>query len=155
VQALPSLQVTPLALAGLEQTPVEGLQVPASWHWSEAVQVTVVPPVQTPLRHVSPDVQALPSLHEVPSALLERVQPPVAGLQVDTLHWSVVVHAVEVPEQVPVEEHTSPEVQALLSSQALPGLMVFTQEEPEHVSVVHWLLSSHAMRVSLVEQLLS
>ena len=32
VQALPSLQDDPLALFGFEQTPVEGLQVPATWH---------------------------------------------------------------------------------------------------------------------------
>ena len=32
VQGLPSLQVEPLALAGLSQAPVCGLQVPALWH---------------------------------------------------------------------------------------------------------------------------
>jgi len=40
VQALPSLQDVPFALAGLEHWPVFGSQVPAVWHWSEAVQVT-------------------------------------------------------------------------------------------------------------------
>jgi hypothetical protein len=42
VQALPSLQVVPLAAVGLEHTPVEGLQVPATWHWSLAVHLTPV-----------------------------------------------------------------------------------------------------------------
>jgi hypothetical protein len=34
VHALPSLQALPSGLDGLEQTPVAGLHVPASWHWS-------------------------------------------------------------------------------------------------------------------------
>src|SRR5439155_97865 len=49
VQALPSLQAVPLVLAGFEHVPVAGLQVPAVWHWSEAVQTTGLLPVQTPL----------------------------------------------------------------------------------------------------------
>ncbi len=32
VQALPSLQDVPLVAMGLEQAPVDGLQVPATWH---------------------------------------------------------------------------------------------------------------------------
>ena len=32
VQALPSLQIAPLGFGGLEHTPVEVLQVPATWH---------------------------------------------------------------------------------------------------------------------------
>ena len=32
VQALPSLQAEPLALAGFEQTPVVVSHVPATWH---------------------------------------------------------------------------------------------------------------------------
>ena len=46
VQALPSLQAVPFALLGSVQTPP--LQVPTSWHWSEAVQTLPVPPVQAP-----------------------------------------------------------------------------------------------------------
>src|SRR5271166_1083056 len=40
VQALPSLHVVPLLASGLEQLPVAGLQAPAAWHWSLAVQTT-------------------------------------------------------------------------------------------------------------------
>ena len=40
VQALPSLHAVPLGLAGFEQAPVAGSQVPAVWHWSLAVQTT-------------------------------------------------------------------------------------------------------------------
>src|SRR5439155_18263672 len=42
VQALPSLQAVPSGFAGLEQAPVAGSQVPASWHWSAAAQTTGV-----------------------------------------------------------------------------------------------------------------
>jgi hypothetical protein len=48
VQALPSLQPVPLGFEGLEQTPFNVLHVPATWHWSLAVQVTGFVPVQTP-----------------------------------------------------------------------------------------------------------
>ncbi|PTL82502.1 hypothetical protein DAT35_16960 [Vitiosangium sp. GDMCC 1.1324] len=121
VQALPSLQEEPLGLAGLEQVPVAGLQVPTSWHWSEAVQVAGVPAVQVPAWQVSVRVQALPSLQEEPLGLAGLEQMPVAGLQVPTSwHWSEAVHvtgllAVQVPAW-----------QVSVRVQALPSL----QEEP-------------------------
>jgi hypothetical protein len=40
VQTLLSVQGAPSGLAGLEHRPVAGLQMPASWHWSNAVQVS-------------------------------------------------------------------------------------------------------------------
>jgi hypothetical protein len=48
VQALPSLQVVPSAAGGLLHRPVVGLQAPAAWHWSLAVQVTGLLPTQAP-----------------------------------------------------------------------------------------------------------
>ena len=39
----------PSVFAGLEQTPLDVLHVPAVWHWSLAVQVTGFEPVQTPV----------------------------------------------------------------------------------------------------------
>jgi len=48
VQAFPSLHAAPLAAAGLVQTPVLVLHVPATWHWSLATHVTGLPPVQIP-----------------------------------------------------------------------------------------------------------
>jgi len=48
VQLLPSLQGAPLGLAGLLQAPVALLQVPAVWHWSEAVHTTGFEPAQAP-----------------------------------------------------------------------------------------------------------
>src|SRR5262245_24978970 len=41
-QALPSLHDVPSVLLGFEHTPVVVSQVPASWHWSSAVQLTPV-----------------------------------------------------------------------------------------------------------------
>jgi len=67
VQALASLQAVPLAAIGSEQTPVSGSQMPATWHWSRAVQVVVVAGVQTPAWQLSPVVQRLPSSQAVPS----------------------------------------------------------------------------------------
>ena len=52
-------------LLGLEHVPSEGEHIPATWHWSEAVQVTGLLPVHTPLEQVSVLVQALPSLQAV------------------------------------------------------------------------------------------
>ena len=63
VQALPSLQAAPSAAAGFVQVPVDGTHVPATWHWSDAVQTTGVPARQTPPLHVSPSVHPLPSSH--------------------------------------------------------------------------------------------
>src|SRR3989442_12081066 len=66
VQALPSLHAVPLLAFGLEHWPVAVLQVPATWHWSEAVQTTGFEPVQGPFWQLSVCVQALPSLQAVP-----------------------------------------------------------------------------------------
>jgi hypothetical protein len=82
VQALPSVQPVPSAAFGLEQTPVTVSQVPATWHWSEAVHVTGLAPVQVPAWQVSVCVHALPSLHAVPSFALGLEQVPVPGSQV-------------------------------------------------------------------------
>jgi hypothetical protein len=51
VHALLSLHAVPLLAAGFEQVPVIELQVPATWHWSLAVQVTGFDPVHVPLWH--------------------------------------------------------------------------------------------------------
>jgi hypothetical protein len=89
VQALPSLQEVPLAAVGFEHVPVLGLQVPMTWHWSEAVQVTAVPP-HTPPVQTSFVVQALPSLHAVPSVAEGFEHMPVLGLHVPAMwHWSL------------------------------------------------------------------
>jgi hypothetical protein len=82
VQALPSLQAAPSGAAGLEHTPVDGSQVPALWHWSEAVQTTGLLPVHAPAWQLSLWVHALPSLQATPSAFAGLEQAPVPGSQV-------------------------------------------------------------------------
>jgi hypothetical protein len=81
VQALPSLQAVPFALAGFEQMPLAGSQAPAVWHWSGVAQVTGFVPVQAPAWQVSVWVQALPSLQVVPSGLAGLVHAPLTVSQ--------------------------------------------------------------------------
>src|SRR5256712_240366 len=54
VQASPSSQGVASAAAGFEQSPVDGSHVPASWHWSRAVQTTGTPGTQPPATQASP-----------------------------------------------------------------------------------------------------
>ena len=83
VQAFPSSHAAPFGLLGFEQTPVAGSHVPGSWHWSCPEQLTVeVGLPHAPAWHVSPLVQALASLHDVPFGLGGFEQTPVAGLHV-------------------------------------------------------------------------
>src|SRR6266704_1002265 len=121
VQALPSSQAAPLSLAGLLQTPDAGLQVPAVWHWSEAVHTTVLVPTQAPAWQVSVCVQALPSSHGAPLGLAGLLQTPVAGSQVPAVwHWSAAVHTTGfAPTQAPAWQ-VSLCVHALASLQLVP-----------------------------------
>jgi len=124
VQASPSVHAVPSALAGFEQVPVAGLQTPTLWHWSDAVHVTELPPVQMPVWQVSVCVQASPSVQAEPSALAGFEQVPVAGLQTPTLwHWSDAVHVTpahkSAPPQTPLVQ-TSEVVNGLPSSHAVP-----------------------------------
>src|SRR5262249_13689990 len=82
VQALPSVQVVPLAFSGLEQVPFAGSQLPACCHWSSAEQTARLALLSLPTRQASHCVQALPSVQVTPSALLGFEQVPVAGSQV-------------------------------------------------------------------------
>src|SRR5437870_3659002 len=121
VLGLPSLQVLPLAFAGFEHVPVVGEQVPAVWHWSEAMQTTGLLPVQTPLWQVSVCVQALPSLQVLPLAFAGFEHVPVVGEQVPAVwHWSETVQTTGLlPVQTPLWQVSVCE-QALPSLQALP-----------------------------------
>ncbi len=88
VQALPSVQPVPLPLIGLLHTPVAELQVPASWHWSLARQMTGSEPLQAPAWQLEAAVHGSPSLHVLPSSLGLATHWPVAGLHVPVLHAS-------------------------------------------------------------------
>src|SRR5213593_1291637 len=122
VHALPSVQGVPSAWAGLVQAPVAGSQVPAVWHWSEAVHTTGFVPTQAPAAQVSVCVHALPSVQGVPSTFVGLLQVPVAGSQVPAVwHWSKAVHTtVFVPTQAPAAQ-VSVCVHALPSVQGVPS----------------------------------
>ncbi len=82
VHAFPSVHADPFGFAGFVHVPVDGLQVPAEWHWSLAVQTTGLVPRHAPAWQVSVRVQAFPSLQVTPSDLAGFVQTPVAESQV-------------------------------------------------------------------------
>src|SRR4051812_40709731 len=82
VQESPSLHEEPVALVGFAQIPVAGAHVPARWHWSDARHTTGFAPTHAPAWQLSLCVQASPSLHEAPAALVGFEQTPVAGAQV-------------------------------------------------------------------------
>jgi hypothetical protein len=93
VHALSSSHPEPFGFAGCEHCPLVGLHVPAMWHSSAAVHVTAVPPTHAPSSHLSDAVQALPSLHVVPSGAFGYVHPPVPGLHVPApLHCAGAAH---------------------------------------------------------------
>jgi len=125
VYALPSLQLVPFGFAGFEHCPLAGSHVPASWHWSLAVQVTGLPLVHEPAWQVSSCVQAFPSLHVEPSGLAGLLHAPLAVSHVPaSWHWSLAVHVtgfapVQAPAwQVSVCVHALPSLQAVPSSAA-------------------------------------
>ena len=102
VQNLPSSQSDSSGRTLEEQVPVDGLQVPALWHWSKAVQTTGLLPVQMPAWQVSVCVQTLPSLHVVPSTTGGPAShSPVLGLQVLPVWHEREVHFAGVPVHTP------------------------------------------------------
>jgi hypothetical protein len=115
------LHVVPLAAGGFEHVPVLGLHVPATWHWSEAVQTTGLLPTHTPLSQASVWVQALPSLQLVPFATAGFEHTPVLGLHVPAVwHWSEAVQTTGLlPTHTPLSQ-VSVWVQALPSLQLVP-----------------------------------
>jgi hypothetical protein len=85
VHPSPSLQLDPLAFLGSLHNPDDGLQVPTSWHSSDATHRTGLAPVHTPDWQVSVRVQPLASSQLVPSAATGFVHAPVAVSQVPTV----------------------------------------------------------------------
>ena len=114
VQGLPSLHAVPFALTGFVHAPDVGSQTPVSWHWSPA-HTTGLVPMQAPPMQTSARVQALPSLHAVPSAFGEITQVPEVGSHVPALlHWS--------PGQVTGLPVHAPATQVSPCVQGLPSL---------------------------------
>jgi hypothetical protein len=80
VHALPSLQLESSLLLGFEHCPFAGSQVPATWHWSSAEQVTLLPPVHEPLWQVSVCVTVAVVAAQALSLMIRAC--PLAGSQV-------------------------------------------------------------------------
>src|SRR5213594_3408702 len=143
VHALPSLHAVPLGFAGFEHCPVAVSQVPATWHWSCAVQTTGLEPVQVPLSQVSLSVHALPSVHAVPLGFAGFEHCPVDVSQVPaTWHWSCAVQVIAFdPVQVPLSQ-VSLSVHALPSVHTVPLGFAGFEHCPVDVSQVpatwHW-----------------
>jgi hypothetical protein len=136
VQPLPSLQTVPFAATGFEHTPVDGSHVPTAWHWSLAVQVTELLPVQMPLWQLSARVHAFPSLHVVPLVATGFEHAPVPGSHVPAVwHWSLAVHVTApLPAHTPLW-HVSASVHALPSLHVVP--LVATGFEHTPVDELH------------------
>src|SRR5213083_2475679 len=148
VHALASLQLVPLGLAGLLQTPDAGSQVPAVWHWLAAVHTAGLAPTQAPAWQVSVCVQAFPSSHDAPSSLAGLLQAPVAGLQVPAAwHWSVAVHTRGFPPTQAPASQVSVCVQGLPSSHGAPlslgGLVQPPDAGLQTPPVWHWSVAVH------------
>jgi hypothetical protein len=102
-----------------------------------------VPGWQLPPAHVSPVVQALPSLHE--AVLLVKTQP-VAGLQVSVVQTLLSLQTIAAPLHEP-PLHVSPEVQAFPSLQEFVLLVKTQPVAGLHESVVQTLLSLQTIDV--------
>src|SRR5436189_4899 len=148
VQALASLQLVPLGLAGLLQAPDAGLQTPAVWHWSAAVHTTGLAPTQAPAGQVEGRVRTLPSSRGAPSDLAGLLQTPDAGLQAPAVwHWSAAVHTTGLaPTQAPAAQ-VSVCVQALPSSHGAPlglaGLLQTPVAGLQAPTAWHWSAAVH------------
>src|SRR5947208_305701 len=150
VHALASLQLVPLGLAGLLQTPVAGSQVPAVWHWLAAVHTTGLAPTQAPAWQVSVCVQALPSSHGAPLSLAGLLQVPVVGSQVPAVwHWIGGAPSRGCASTPAPAGSVSLCVKALASWQVVPlglaGLLQVPVEGSQVPAVWHWLAAVHTM----------
>ena len=108
--------------------------------------MTELPPTQDPAWQVSVLVQALPSLHGVPSAAAGLEQAPVPVLHAPAAwHWSAATHVTGFdPMQAPAT-HESVCVQAFPSLQAVPSVFAGFEQVPFAGSQVpmewHWSLA--------------
>src|SRR5437879_545986 len=128
--------------------PVAGLQTPAVWHWSAAVQATGLAPTQAPAWQVSVCVHALASLQRVPLGLAGSLERPVAGVQVPGVwHWSAAVQTTGLaPTQAPAWQ-VSLCVHAFASLQLAPLGLARLLQAPVAGSQVpavwHWSAAVH------------
>src|SRR6185312_4728634 len=130
VHEFPSSQGVPSTTVGCEQAPVAGSHVPGAWHWSGDEQATVEPE-HAPAWHTSLFVQALLSLHAVPSAIVGVEHAPLLGSQVPAVwHWSCAAHATGFAPAHTPDRQVSVRVQALPSVQAVPSASAGFEHAP-------------------------
>jgi hypothetical protein len=140
---VPPLQLSPvvqgfpsshgLVLFVKAQTPVAGLQLSVV-QALPSVQTIAVPGLHRPPLHVSPMVQASPSLHGL--VLWLKTQLPVTGLQLSVVQGSLSSQGDCVPGLHAPPPQVSPTVQALPSSH---DAVLFVNVQPDagsHPSVV-------------------
>ena len=104
-----------------------------------SLQTVGAPGLHVPLPHMSPVVQASPSLQAL--TLLVKPQAPVAGLQLSLVHGLLSLHTAGAPGSHVPPPQVSPAVQALPSLQTLT---LFAKTQPVtglQLSVVQTLLS--------------
>jgi len=116
------------------------------------VHITRLPPVHTPVLHVSVLVHLLLSLQALPSILLGFEQVPVFESQLPTSwHWSLAGHVTGLlPTHFPATQ-ASVLVQASLSSHVVPSMRGVALQAPVFVSHVPVLqASSSALQLTAV-----
>jgi hypothetical protein len=100
LQTLPSAQGVPFSTGVVEQ-PKVGLQL-SEVQTLPSLQLSAVPAVHVPPWQVSPPLQTLPSLHEVPFSTAVLAQP-VTGLQLSEVQMlpSLQLSGVPAPQAPP------------------------------------------------------
>jgi len=117
--SLPSLHVVPSGAVGFEHWPLVGSHAPAVWQVAGAAHVTGFEPTHAPAVQASVCVQALPSLHVVPSAAVGLEQVPEVGSHAPaTWQASAATHVTG------LEPTHAPAVHASVCVHALPSLHV-------------------------------
>jgi len=136
VQALLSLQAES---TGEKTHPVDWLHVSVVQAML-SLQVIVVPP-QTPLKHLSSAVHALPSLHG--RVLGVKMHIPVVGLQESVVHGLLSLHVLKTASHKPDELQTPLTMHLLDAPHEIPGAGTcrHSPSAARHESVVHSLLS--------------
>ncbi len=140
VQLLPSLHALLLAACA---HPPNGEQL-SSVHALRSSQFNAAPGLQTPVLHVSPTLQTLPSAsQDAPLAAAPlNTQAPVNTLQLSIVQTLPSLHTATAPLVQAPALHTSPAVHALPSLHALPLLVCVQPTTESQASLVQELPSS-------------
>src|SRR2546427_613246 len=150
LHTFPSLHEVPLTTAGCRQ-PVTGSQVSVV-HGFPSSQLSAVPEVHTPDRHVSAPSQTLPSLHGVPFTT-GTFRQPVAGSQLSVVQALLSLQPRGVPPVHTPAWQVSTPLQRSPSGQGVPFASAVCRQPAtgSHVSVVQGLASAQLRAVPGVQ----